>query len=75
MLLVEDEEGVRHLARHVLQAHKYTVLEAPDGQTALELSARHAGTIHLLLTDVVMPQMSGRQLRERLAGQRPAGWE
>src|SRR5439155_359103 len=71
VLLVEDEAGVRQLARLTLEAQGYKVLEAPDGQTALALSEQHAGVIDLLLTDVVMPQMSGRQLRERLAPQRP----
>ncbi len=67
ILLVEDEEGVRDLARDILQANGYTVLGASYGAEAVQLCKRHAGPIHLLLTDVVMPHMSGRQLAERLA--------
>ncbi len=66
ILVVEDEESVRSLVRGVLQAHGYTVLEARRGDEALQVSDRHKGLIHLLLTDVVMPQMSGRDLAARL---------
>jgi signal transduction histidine kinase len=72
VLLVEDEDGVRRLARHILQAHKYTVLEAPDGLQALEVSAAWNDRIDLLVTDVVMPSMSGHQLADRLCPGRPA---
>ncbi|MEE9230973.1 MAG: PAS domain S-box protein [Acidobacteriota bacterium] len=66
VLLVEDEEAVRALARTVLQRNGYRVLEAPGGPDAVEISERHEGPINLLVTDVVMPVMSGRELAERL---------
>src|SRR5438445_7701701 len=71
ILLVEDEADVRDLARDVLQANGYTVLEARHGSEALRICERHSGLIHLMLTDVVMPGMSGRQLAERLAPLQP----
>src|SRR5260370_37388999 len=71
ILLVEDEEGVRALARLVLQSHGYTVLDANNGSDALITAQQHHGTIHLLVTDVVMPNVSGRQLAERLIPLRP----
>jgi two-component system, cell cycle sensor histidine kinase and response regulator CckA len=71
VLLVEDEKGVRELARQYLEMTGYTVLEAEDGHTALELSGMHSGPIHLLLTDVVMPGISGRELAERISRLRP----
>jgi CheY-like chemotaxis protein len=71
ILLVEDDAEVRELARRVLQWQGYTVLEAHDGPEALRLAAGYAGPIHLLLTDVVMPGMSGTTVAERLAQSRP----
>jgi len=71
VLLAEDEQPVRRLVRAVLEACGYTVLEAARVEEALEISKRHEGPIHLLLADVVMPQMSGRQLAEHLATTRP----
>jgi PAS domain S-box-containing protein len=71
ILLVEDDQQVRTVARDILQRSGYAVLEARNGGQALVLSEGHAGTIHLLLTDVVMPQMSGPALAKRLAHARP----
>lgn len=71
VLLVEDEAGVRELAREYLQMSGYEVLVAEDGHTALELAAMHAGQIHLLMTDVVMPGINGRELAERVSKLRP----
>ena len=71
VLLVEDERGVRHLARDVLGRYGYRVLEAGDGSEALRLAASHEGSIDLLLTDVVMPGMSGAELAERFLALRP----
>jgi CheY-like chemotaxis protein len=72
ILLVEDEDMVRELARHILTENGYAVVAASHGEEALQLCKRHGGPIHLLLTDVIMPHgMSGRQLAERLALLRP----
>jgi two-component system, cell cycle sensor histidine kinase and response regulator CckA len=71
VLLVEDEAGVRELAREYLQMSNYTVLVAENGHTALELAATHAGSIHLLMTDVVMPGIGGRELADRITKLRP----
>jgi PAS domain S-box-containing protein len=66
VLLVEDEEVVRNLVREILEGNGYTVIEARNGAEALGLGRRFTAPIHLLVTDVVMPKMSGRELAERL---------
>jgi CheY-like chemotaxis protein len=66
ILVVEDEEGVRELASQFLSEKGYFVLQAGNGADALEIAARHAGPIHLVLSDMVMPVMSGRQMAEQL---------
>src|SRR6202522_4059529 len=71
VLLVEDEKGVRELAREYLEMTADTVIEAENGYTALELAALKSGPIHLLMTDVVMPEISGRELSERVKAIRP----
>jgi PAS domain S-box-containing protein len=71
VLLVEDETGVRSLARRALQGFGYTVLEAGNGQEALAVARQCREPIDLLLTDVVMPEMGGRELAEALKEERP----
>ena len=71
LLLVEDEEPVRALVRNVLQEKGYKVLEADGGVDALEIAEQYWGPLDLLVTDVVMPQMSGRELARRLVNLHP----
>jgi two-component system cell cycle sensor histidine kinase/response regulator CckA len=71
VLLVEDEESVRQLVRETLEMKGYRVLEAENGQAGLEAASRFKDTIHLVITDVVMPGMSGRELAQRLVERRP----
>ncbi len=71
ILVVEDEDLVRRLACKILQSHGYTVLEAADASEALLKYEQHEGVIHLVITDVVMPIFSGRELAERLTPSRP----
>ena len=72
ILLVEDDEAVRRLARRCLGEKGYVLLEAANGDEALRLSERHQQAIHLLVTDMVMPRMSGRDVAERLSATRPS---
>jgi predicted ATPase/signal transduction histidine kinase/CheY-like chemotaxis protein len=71
VLLVDDDDGVRAAARIILQRHGYTVLEAGGPGEALLISEQHPGAIHLLLTDIVMPRMTGPELAGRIAAARP----
>jgi two-component system, cell cycle sensor histidine kinase and response regulator CckA len=70
-LLVEDEEALLHLTRETLAQLGYTVMEARHGAEALLVAGQHQGSISLLLTDVIMPQLNGRELAERLLATRP----
>ena len=71
VLLAEDETPVRRLARRVLESLGYTVLEASGAEDAVSIAGAHAGRIHLLLTDVVMPEMGGVDLASRVQKLRP----
>jgi CheY-like chemotaxis protein len=71
ILLVEDEAAVRALSRHILQSCGYTILEAEDGREAVQVAQNYQGDIQLVVTDVVMPYLGGRQLAERLEAMRP----
>ncbi|MGH7498999.1 MAG: PAS domain-containing protein [Gemmatimonadales bacterium] len=72
VLVVEDELQVRDLARRVLERSGYTVLAASDAETAMAIADRHPGHIHLLITDMFLPRVSGRELAARLGIHRPA---
>ncbi|MDD5543407.1 MAG: PAS domain S-box protein [Acidobacteriia bacterium] len=72
ILLVEDEEAVRSLAREILEMKGYRVIEARDGVEAVAVAEQFPDEIHLLLTDVVMPRMSGHEAAQRLVGKRPS---
>jgi CheY-like chemotaxis protein len=72
VLLAEDEHDVREVAREFLESGGYTVIEAHDGATALRLAAEHKGEIGLLITDMVMPKMTGQELARRLQQERGA---
>jgi CheY-like chemotaxis protein len=72
ILLVEDEPEVRMIARIALEAYGYTVLDASGGGDAIRIAGGHRGSIDLLLTDVVMPEMGGRELADRLRASRPS---
>jgi PAS domain S-box-containing protein len=71
ILLVEDETNLRYLARQFLEKQGYKVIEAADGAVAMQIAVAHEGTIHLLLTDVIMPGMNGRELAQRISEIRP----
>ena len=71
ILLVEDQDGIRDLVREFLQNNGYSVLHAVDGNEALQLADEYKHPIHLLLTDVVMPNVGGRELAHRLTQPRP----
>ena len=71
ILFAEDEQSVRELVTEYLTARGYRVLEASDGAQAVDLAAAHKGEIHLLITDVVMPRLSGRELAARVSVARP----
>ncbi len=71
ILLVEDEENLRRLARQYLENQGYNVIDAPDGSNAIQISLAHKGPIHLLLTDVIMPGMNGRELANKVSPTRP----
>lgn len=71
ILVVEDEPSVRMLIVQMLAVAGYTIVPAGDGEEALRLASEHAGPIHLLLTDVIMPVMNGRELAEKVSAARP----
>jgi hypothetical protein len=71
ILLVEDEDGVRRVVETMLKRHGYNVISSASCSDAMSLAERYAGPIHLLITDVVMPGMSGRTMAESLTARRP----
>jgi len=71
VLVVEDEDAVRHIVRRVLEAQGYAIIEARDGNDAVRICAQRGDGIHLVLSDVIMPSMGGRELARSLAASRP----
>lgn len=71
ILVVEDDEALRVVSRKVLELRGYTILEASDGPSALEKCKNHAGTIHLMITDIGMPRMGGFELASKVKPMRP----
>jgi DNA-binding NtrC family response regulator len=71
ILLVDDDESLRRLARYILSDHGYHVIEASDSAEALKIASAHSGSIDLLLTDVIMPKLDGIVLADRILQHRP----
>jgi CheY-like chemotaxis protein len=71
ILLVEDEESIRRVAARALRGYGYVVLTADNGEEALEVLERHSAEVHIVVTDVVMPRMAGRELTEEVQRRRP----
>lgn len=71
VLVVEDGEAVRKAVGFILRKNRYEVLEAPDARRALKILREHPGPVHLLLTDVMMPEISGPELVEMVGSDRP----
>jgi signal transduction histidine kinase len=71
ILLVEDDDAVRQLSKRILEGNGYTVVEAAHGAEALAVSEKHNGQLHLLVTDLIMPQVGGRELAARISSKRP----
>lgn len=71
ILVVDDEAQVRNLARDILLGAGYRVIEAEDGEQALRLAEEHSGVIHVLLTDIMMPGINGKELADRFVLSRP----
>jgi len=71
VLLVEDDEAVRNVARRILSRAGCEVLEAPDGRSALQVADRESGSIDIVISDVVMPEMGGVELYKRLTAEHP----
>jgi signal transduction histidine kinase/ActR/RegA family two-component response regulator len=71
VLLVDDEDGIRHVAREFLKIKGYNVLEAREATEAIRIAERHAGPIHVMLTDIVMPGIKGEQLAGQVSALRP----
>jgi two-component system, cell cycle sensor histidine kinase and response regulator CckA len=71
VLVVDDDPGVREVAARVLERAGYQVLQAGEGSEALRVARAHTGPLHLVLTDVVMPGMNGRELGQRMSEERP----
>jgi CheY-like chemotaxis protein len=72
ILVVEDQDAVRRVTKSILKVHGYQILEAANGEEATDIAHRHSGEIHLLLTDVVLPGINGKDLSERLKAMRPS---